>query len=205
MRRTHDYTGKKALVLNADFSALSLISAREGLIDSFKNQYNPEQGLQPIDFFKDLKVLAGHGRYFPIPVVLRKPVYLRPKGVKVKYSRKNVFLRDNMTCMYCGHKDITCKSLNLDHVIPRAIWKRQNHTKTPTDWLNIVTACISCNRKKRNRTPSQASMVLKMEPYEPNAHNHIRNFSPWTYIEPEWVVYLPKNYQNLAKKQGLQV
>lgn len=200
MRKSKNHqNNKRTLVLNADYCAMSLIPIRKALELSIKNQYDPSKGLQAIDYY-DEKILSCGGRYFPFPSVVRSPKYIRPKGKKIPFSRKNVFLRDNMTCMYCGIQDITGRTLTYDHVIPKAIWKRQNHTLTPTNWLNIITSCIKCNRKKGNRTPKQANMQLAIEPFEPNPHNHLLGFSPWMKIHESWEVYLPKNYKNLIEK-----
>jgi len=192
-------TGKKALVLNADYTCLNLTDVRNGLENYIKNMFRPDAGLIAIDFY-DQKVLSCGGRHIPIPSVLVTPAYKRPKGRKVPYSRKNVFLRDNATCMYCGLEDQTRRELTIDHVIPRAIWKRQTHDKSPTGWHNSVTACRKCNVFKSNRTPSEAGMRLLIEPFEPNPHNHVLGFSPWMKIQKSWIPYFPKNYKNLLDK-----
>lgn len=178
---------------------MQLMPVRTALKQTIKNQFDPNIGLQAIDFYK-AKIKSTGGRFFPLPSVVRSPVYVRPKGKKVPFSRKNLFLRDNFTCQYCGHEDFTGESLTYDHVIPRAIWKNQNHKKTPTDWLNIVACCKRCNTKKANRTPQQAGMKLKVQPFEPNPHNHLLGFSPWMKIDPTWEIYLPKSYKILLDK-----
>ena len=190
--------GLKALVLNADYSAMSLMPVRKALQSTIKNMYDATVGLQAVDYY-DLKLLSCGGQYFPFPSVVRSPEYIRPKGRKVPFSRHNLYVRDNYTCMYCGLVDFTAKQLTKDHVIPRAIWKRQNHKKTPTDWYNIVTCCTKCNGHKANRTPKQANMKLKMEPFEPNPHNHLLGFSPWMKAHETWMPYLPKNYKILLE------
>ncbi len=35
-------------------------------------------------------------------------------------------------------------------------------------WMNVVTACKSCNHRKGNRTPEQAHMPLLYAPYVPS-------------------------------------
>ena len=37
-----------------------------------------------------------------------------------------------------------------------------------TTWENCVLACVECNRKKRDRTPSQAGMKLLSIPKKPD-------------------------------------
>src|SRR6476469_11076302 len=52
----------------------------------------------------------------PRVVVLSAYEYL-PKG-KVRFSRLNIYARDNDTCQYCG-RTLPRIELNLDHVMPR--------------------------------------------------------------------------------------
>ena len=75
--------------------------------------------------------------------------------------RKQVYKRDNFTCQYCNNKFPTTK-LTYDHVIPKSLWTLNT---SPTCWTNIVTACIQCNFKKSNKTPTQADMPLQKEPF----------------------------------------
>ena len=68
--------------------------------------------------------------------------------------RQEIYERDNYICQYCG-TDLSQQSRNLsiDHVIP--LTKGGTHNRE-----NLVTACKSCNLKKRNRTPQEAGMAL---------------------------------------------
>lgn len=63
-----------------------------------------------------------------------------------KEIRKQVLLRDNFTCAYCGDGATT-----VDHIIPRS--RGGNN-----DPQNLVSACITCNSSKKDRTPKEAGM-----------------------------------------------
>lgn len=95
----------------------------------------------------------------PCPAVIRlkKKVASTKRGVK--FSRINVYLRDDFTCCYCSTK-LGASRLTYDHVVPRAQGGR-------TVWENIVTSCYPCNAKKGNRTPAQAGLRLAHAPYHP--------------------------------------
>jgi 5-methylcytosine-specific restriction endonuclease McrA len=95
-----------------------------------------------------------------MPAVVR---LLRRVGRKraVKFSRINVLTRDNFTCQYCGKK-LPVRKLNYDHVVPRCQGGK-------TCWENIVTSCVPCNDRKRDRTPQQARMVLRRKPVKPKS------------------------------------
>ena len=94
-----------------------------------------------------------------LPAVVRLLRWVRPRWQPIKFSRSNVYLRDTFRCQYCGVRG-TGEDLNLDHVRPRSLGGL-------TRWENIVTCCVSCNRRKGNRTPEAAGMRLLKEPVKP--------------------------------------
>jgi hypothetical protein len=186
----------KCLVLNADYSPLCVIGWKRALIWSLKHNDDPLTGVEVIDFYKNDFIIGTHNRKFPIPAVVKTIQYFRLHNQRVNFSRKNIFIRDNYTCQYCNlKKDIN--ELTYDHVIPKSKWT--NDLGTPTNWTNIVTACVGCNRKKGNRTPKQANMPLKNNPVVP-----VKNvkYLPLTHyllkirsdIPQEWTIYLPESY-----------
>jgi hypothetical protein len=77
----------------------------------------------------------------------------------VRYSRVNIFARDDFTCQYCGARPHRSE-LNLDHVVPRSLGGR-------TTWENVVCSCVDCNRRKGGRTPAQARLCLRRSPARP--------------------------------------
>ncbi len=94
-----------------------------------------------------------------VPRVVRLLTYDRfPKNV-VKFSRRNVFLRDRNCCQYCGGR-FSSQRLSFDHVLPRS-------RGGPTCWENIVAACVRCNVRKGDRTPAEAGMRLRAAPVKP--------------------------------------
>ena len=82
------------------------------------------------------------------------------------FSRANIYARDDHSCQYCGQVFPTA-DLTFDHVVPVAQGGRK-------DWENIVTCCISCNRRKGGRTPAEAGMHLKRAPKRPDKAPAIR-------------------------------
>jgi len=95
----------------------------------------------------------------PAVVRLKRPIGGMKRGVK--FSRINVFARDEFRCQYCGVRR-PVRELNYDHVIPRVQGGK-------TVWENIVTSCYDCNGRKRGRTPEQAGMKLLRAPVKPKA------------------------------------
>ena len=100
-----------------------------------------------------------------VPKVLRllklvRAVYKQ----KVPFSRKNIMVRDDFVCQYCG---ITGERLTIDHVIPKSRGGK-------TNFENCVGACKTCNAKKANKTPREAKMFLKKQPYSPTIMEFLR-------------------------------
>src|SRR6476469_843141 len=87
-----------------------------------------------------------------IPAVVRLLRAFRRHARPVKFSRVNIYARDNYRCQYCG-KRASIGELTYDHVLPRS-------QGGMTEWTNIVTCCYLCNRKKGGRTPREAGMTL---------------------------------------------
>lgn len=94
-----------------------------------------------------------------IPAVVRLLRAFRKHRKPVKFSRVNIYGRDNYQCQYCGVK-CTMNELTYDHVIPRSQGGK-------TTWDNIVSACSDCNARKAGRTPEQARMRLLKKPTQP--------------------------------------
>ncbi len=196
MRNNHD---KRVLALNADFTPIATISWKRAIVLSIINQENPQKGLEIIDYYDDHILTCGN-RHVPMPAVVRSPVYIRQDKRKVSFSRKHVFLRDQMTCSYCGTQDLTGETLTYDHVIPRVTWKKLGYKGTPTKWTNIVTCCRACNRKKADRCLKECGMRLLKEPAEPRAAQFVLGISPWSKIHPLWWPYMPPLYKHLMDK-----
>jgi len=100
------------------------------------------------------------------PAVVRLLKYVKGNRNKVKFSRINVFARDNFTCQYCGTQPGT-RNLTYDHVLPKSRGGK-------TIWDNIVTCCLSCNSKKADSTPQEAHMKLKKLPTKPRQRPELK-------------------------------
>jgi hypothetical protein len=104
--------------------------------------------------------------------------WLYPKAIRllnfVKVNYKNLFspapfskngvrLRDNNQCAYCPKKGRT-----IDHIIPRS-------RGGANDWMNTVTACFSCNNRKDDKTPEEAGLKLRFQPWIPTKAELLAN------------------------------
>jgi len=91
-----------------------------------------------------------------VPSVMMLHEYMKPK-VTVRFSRSNVYLRDNGECQYCGNK-IERKDSTLDHVHPVSQGGK-------SVWDNCTTACAPCNS---NKSDSTKGWKPRIKPYKPD-------------------------------------
>ena len=96
---------------------------------------------------------------FKMPAVARLIKAFKRHKKPVKFSRINIYSRDQWCCQYCN-KQFSMSNLTYDHVVPKAQGGR-------TTWENIATSCAPCNTEKGGRTPAQAGMTLKRKPKRP--------------------------------------
>lgn len=80
-------------------------------------------------------------------------------------TNRELFHRDRHTCAYCG-EEMAGSRLTRDHIKPVS----QGGLDV---WMNVVTACRSCNQRKSGRTPEQARMELLFMPYVPNKAEYL--------------------------------
>ncbi|HDM10761.1 MAG: HNH endonuclease [Deltaproteobacteria bacterium] len=110
----------------------------------------------------------------------------RPKS-PVKFSRQNIYARDKYRCQYCGQK-FSSEELTYDHVVPRSRGGK-------TEWENIVTCCVDCNRRKGGRTPSEAGMKLIKKPEKPTWIPALKITIGFREVPQSWRDYLYWNVE----------
>lgn len=138
------------------------------------------------------KILHSPSFTWKMPrVIVVRNAWVRRKRLAVPFSRRNIAVRDNSECQYCG-KLLHTHQYTLDHVIPRS-------QGGVSSWVNLVLACIRCNKDKAGMTPKQAGMTLLRPPVEPKAADpkynfklHIKN------VRNEWREYADWLYWNLV-------
>lgn len=140
--------GSRALVLNATFEPLGVVSSRRALL---------------LVVGEKAELLHSTGRHFhaervriPEPSVVRLARYVRvPHDRAVAVNRRTVFARDGHRCQYCG-----AQAESIDHVVPRS--RGGTHT-----WDNVVACCRRCNTHKEDRLPHEAGLELRSAPTAP--------------------------------------
>lgn len=168
---------KKTLLLNNDFSPiclnpLSVISWQESvkliLTEKASVVFN-----YPDEYVHSPSLTMN----IPSAIALRDYVGAQNK---VKYSRFNIYLRDEYKCQYCGlyAYENQKETLTLDHVIPKA-----RGGKSTFD--NIVTACSSCNMEKAH----YMKMKPINKPYKPSYFQLVKKRKKFPIVlnDPRWI------------------
>jgi len=106
----------------------------------------------------------------------------------LKYSRANVYLRDDFTCQLQSTRrckevggKVKLSELTLDHVVPRS-----NGGKT--NWTNVCASCKDCNSDKGN----DGKIVPKKMPKKPSYYEILnkRKNLPIHIRDEEWKFYI---------------
>jgi len=156
------------LVLNRSYLPIHVTSARrafsllyQGVARAIDEQYQTFdfESWRELGAVRDGEHVGTPGGPLRVPRVVVLVAFDRIPRRHVRFSRLNIFGRDDFTCQYCGRRP-TRADLNLDHVIPRALGGRST-------WDNVVCSCLACNRRKGGRTPRQAGMKLRRRPVKP--------------------------------------
>jgi 5-methylcytosine-specific restriction endonuclease McrA len=130
------------------------------------------------------RILRSPSFEMGLPTVIRvRNAWRRRKKTVVPFSRRNIAIRDNSECQYCG-KLLTLPEYTLDHVVPRVQGGRSH-------WANIVLSCIRCNKYKSGQTPAEAGMHLRKQPVEPRPDDPKYNFKlRIKKMHPTWKPYV---------------
>lgn len=178
------------LVLNRNFQPIHVTSVKraisllyQGVARALDEQYRQYDFVdwQQLAAAADQDRIHSVNRTIRVPRVLVLTAFEKLPRTRVRFSRINIYARDNDTCQYCG-RQLRRADLNLDHVVPRSQGGR-------TCWENVVCSCITCNLRKGGRTPEQAGMALLRPAVRPKWTPLFRNAAkPQTYRE--WLPFL---------------
>jgi 5-methylcytosine-specific restriction endonuclease McrA len=151
-----DKIQKNTILLNADYTILNFISLKRTMTLYLSNKIEIEKTYDNIKIHPKLE--------FGFPSIVRMKEYINIPYNKRRVSpkKKKIFIRDNYECQFCNKK-INRENGTIDHVIPKSHSKYPGHI-----WTNVVTCCHSCNNRKGSKTPEEAGMKLKKQPFAPN-------------------------------------
>jgi len=161
----HDHV----LVLNASYEFLNVATLERAVKLIYKGKAEVVESI-------DGREIGSTRLRIRMPSIIRMLYYIVRPHKDVPMTKKNVLLRDEHTCQYCGRLGDT-----IDHVLPRS-------RGGASSWENCVCACSLCNTRKNSRTPDEANMTLVRKPKRPA-------YIPWIMVKRDasrvgWARYL---------------
>ena len=158
----------KVLVLNRSYLPVHVTSVKrafallyQGIAEAVDEQYRTFD----FDSWRDLAIEMHHerlgivGGFIRVPRVLLLVAYERVPKRHVRFSRFNIFARDNNTCQYCG-KRFSRTELNLDHVNAALAGRRLD--------MGEHRLLLPCLQSTQGRAHSRAvRMMLIRKPRRP--------------------------------------
>lgn len=167
----------KCIILNSTYEPLDVISSKRALNLFFKGKAHI------VDHYD--YTICSETQTFSVPSMIALNSYVAGRKVytaKAVLSQRNLFIRDNHTCQYCGRhaseltsSKIKAKNrkknkrsgsssvkeiLTRDHVVPKKLGG-------PNTWENCVTSCSTCNNKKGDDRLEDTDLTLLKIPKEP--------------------------------------
>ena len=156
----------RCVVLNATYEPITIVSSKRALILYLEGK------AMIVEEHPDL-VVRSPNQTFPVPTSIVLKHFVKGRMVfrtKALLTQRNLFIRDQYTCQYCGRNKQQLKHsefLTRDHVIPR-------HIGGKDCWENVVACCNSCNNKKAYFMLDETNMKLLKHPSAPTI------FELWT-------------------------
>jgi 5-methylcytosine-specific restriction endonuclease McrA len=150
----------RVLVLNASYEFLGFCDAPSAICSVYTGKATVEEEYET--------VWHSATSSMRVPAVIRLKKFVKvayDRITYVSYTKRNVHLRDEYTCQYCGVKCLPNK-IGIDHVLPES-------RGGLTSWTNTVSCCHPCNSEKDNRTPQEAGMRLLRTPGKPHGFREI--------------------------------
>lgn len=158
----------KTLILNVDFTPLTMVHVKRALILSMRHN------MKVLAYYNNM-LYKSEKEHYKVPAVILYHNYINIPRNK-RPNRRAILTRDKHTCQYCGIKLIG-HNITIDHVKPVSTFKYRQDSNT---WENLVGCCKICNYKKDHRTPEEAGMKLLNKPKAP------RGFLIQEQVPDEW-------------------
>jgi len=132
------------------------------------------------------RIIRSTTKEFRVPSVVAFKFNKKARVKSVRFSRRNVWIRDEGKCQYCGI-NVGMSDFTLDHVIPKT-----HNGKTV--WNNVVTCCVPCNQKKADKSLQQIGMRLIKPVVKPSTLPYVQDvefyFNHGNSLPEEWKFWL---------------
>lgn len=141
----------RTLLLDCNYFPVKIINWQKAMILLLTGR------AEVVDEYED-KLIRSVSASYRLPKILR--LFQNHKiSLNVKFTRMNVFFRDQFQCQYCAIK-LPVNELTFDHIIPVS-------KSGTTSWENVVTCCKGCNTKKGSKSLKASGLNLLRAPKKP--------------------------------------
>lgn len=188
-----------ALVLNADFSPISLTPLKV---------YTWQKAVQAA-LSERVVVVESYDRTIRCPGSMNREAFevALPSVIALKdyqstqrrapFNRAAIFMRDGYRCAYCNGR-FPARELTFDHIHPRSQGGR-------TSWENVISACSQCNSRKADKTVKAAGMKMYFQAFAPSCaqlDGMARKNARWAHreIPAPWRFYLGLQEEAAARE-----
>lgn len=145
---------QKTLLLNASFEPLRVVTWQRAFALVFQGK------VEILEEYGARIHTVSQAFHVPAVIRMRRWVNLKRQAPVIRFSRANVYARDDYRCQYC-YEFFTEKDLTLDHIHPVVFGGKKT-------WDNIVTACVKCNQRKGHRSLADVGFTLFKSPKRPH-------------------------------------
>ena len=173
----------KVLALSTNYEPLGVISWYRAVSLIYSNKVTTLEEYDEVIRSPSISMKA------PAVVVFKHGNSYRRKTSSIRFSRKNVWIRDEGRCQYC-QKHVSLNTFTIDHIVPKTLGGK-------TVWDNVVTCCYVCNQKKGDKPLKDCGLKLNKIPKKPNQLPYIQEvsegfYSPDKGIPSAWKFYLER-------------
>ncbi len=164
MSNEKEFKERSVLLLNFNLEVIDIINWKRAITLYFRDKVRVHEE------FHDSYV-SSPSFSMKLPSILIATDYkLSSKNKKksVNLNKRNVLIRDDHTCSYCG-KHLTEVTGSIDHITPLS---RGGYNV----WSNVILACRKCNQKKDDYTLEESGMKLLKQPFIPTKDIFLKRF-----------------------------
>lgn len=173
---------KRALLLNSDWFPLNFISEQRAVRLVLKGRAEVIVNMEGLKSIWGDEFFNSPSLELNVPATLRLLTRVnRSKMRTPRFRKKVLFNRDGWRCQYCDCH-LSRETATVDHIIPRS-------RGGGNSWLNCVTACKSCNKRKADMTPEEANMLLLAPVKKPAAIHFWDSFKSDAH-HPDWKMFI---------------
>ena len=145
----------ETLVLNIGLVPVSIVTCRRAV-----SLIASDKAISLVDYDNQFYHSTNFTLALPSVIKCTKSNYIPKIFTNVlPFNRKNVYIRDGGSCMYCGKK-VSLSEFTFDHVIPQKLGGK-------TCWDNIVVSCTKCNGQKGCKSANNYKRQLLRKPFAP--------------------------------------